>query len=128
MHDILLAYASDYTLKPIWATEVGWIGEPEDPACLDDYSWMGRSWQRVSRQQQAENLVGAFEYAKEHWEWLEAMFVFNLNFSQADYYHGCEQMRYYSVLNQTAYQALSKLRPEMQGRVNFLPLITHNAP
>lgn len=114
---------SGYAHKPLWATEVGWIAESEDAACLDDYSWAGRAWQRVSRQQQAENLVGAFEYAKTHWDWMEAMFVFNLNFSEAPYYHSCEQMRYYSVIDEAAYAALTELRPEMQGRIHYLPIV-----
>ena len=125
IHELLVNQG--YPNKPIWATEVGWIAQPEDATCLNDYSWAGRDWQRVSRQKQAENLVGAFEYAKKNWDWLEAIFVFNLNFSEANYYHGCEQMRYYSVLGKDAYQSLSELRPQMQGRINYLPLISNSA-
>lgn len=80
----------------IWATEVGWIVAPPD-ACLSDPSWTGRAWQIVTPLQQAENLVGAFRYARSHWSWMEAMFLFNLNFNNAPYYSTCEQMRYYSV-------------------------------
>lgn len=112
--------------KPIWATEVGWIVEPDNSQCLNDSSWNGRVWQKVSKQKQAENLVGAFQYAQANYPWLQAIFVFNLNFDQATYYAACEQMRYYSVLSAPAYQALAGLHPELQGRVNYLPLLMGN--
>ncbi len=82
--------------RKIWATEVGWIVAPPD-VCLSDPSWTGRAWQIVSPLQRAENVVGAFTYARSHWPWLEAMFLWNLNFNSAGYYSVCEQMRYYSI-------------------------------
>lgn len=92
--------------KTIWATEFGWIVTP--PAhCLADPSWDGRLWQIVSEQKQADNLVGAFQYATANWPWMEAMFIFNLNFNQAGYYPECEQMRYYAVQGRPAEAALS---------------------
>lgn len=109
--------------RPIWATEVGWIAAPDDEACLNDGSWSGRAWQQVSRQQQAENLAGAFHYAAANYPWLQAIFVFNLNFDQAPYYHDCEQMRFYSVQSAAAYTALAGLRPQLPQRINYLPII-----
>lgn len=109
--------------KPIWATEVGWIAAPDDATCLTDGSWNGRAWQQVSRQQQAENLVGAFHYATANYPWLQGLFVFNLNFDEALYYHDCEQMRFYSVQSAEAYTALAGLRPQLPGRINYLPII-----
>jgi len=122
IHQLLVAEGGT-AAKPIWATEVGWIAEPDDAACLTDGSWQGRAWQRVSRQVQAENLVGAFRYAEEHYPWLAAIFVFNLNFNQAPYYPACEQMRYYSVLGNEAYAALAALRPHPTQRLNYLPSV-----
>lgn len=122
IHQLLVAEGGALA-KPIWATEVGWIAEPDNPACLTDGSWSGRAWQRVSRQQQADNLVGAFHYAEEHYPWLQGIFVFNLNFNQARYYHDCEQMRFYSVLEHEAYAALAALRPHLAQRLNYLPII-----
>lgn len=113
------------TAKPIWATEVGWLVEPDDPACLEDYSWAGRGWQRVSATKQAENLVGAFTYAHEHWPWLGGIFVFNLNFQAAPYYHSCEQMRYYS-LQAGSETALRAMIHELFDFI-YLPLIAHQA-
>jgi hypothetical protein len=91
--------------KPIWATEVGWLTPPV-PQCLSDYRWPTRTWQIVTPEKQAQNLVGAFTYARSHWPWLQAMFVFNLDFSSVPWYDNCEQMRYYSVNRQPTYDAL----------------------
>ncbi|MEJ2747328.1 MAG: hypothetical protein P8183_05380, partial [Anaerolineae bacterium] len=97
--------------KTIWATEFGWIVEP--PAeCLADPSWYGRAWQIVSEQKQADNLVGAFQYAAAHWPWMEAMFVFYLNFNQAGY-AACEQMQYYAVQGRPAEAALTAMPKEI---------------
>ena len=91
--------------KPVWATEVGWLTPPPD-ACLTDPRWSSRTWQIVAPQKQADNLVGAFRYARSHWSWLQAMFVFNFDFSLVPWYDTCEQMRYYSVNQDPAYSAL----------------------
>lgn len=111
-----------YANKSIWATEMGWITEPADAACLNDYSWSGRTWQRVTRQTQAENITGAFKYARAQWPWMGAMFVFNLNFDQATYYHPCEQMRFYSIQNSETELALRGMIHEMFTFV-YLPII-----
>ena len=91
--------------KKMWATEFGWIVEP--PAhCLADGSWAGRQWQIVTEAEQAQNLVGAYQYATRHWPWLEAMFIFNLNFNHRGDLDECEQMRYYAVQDRPAEAAL----------------------
>lgn len=114
--------ASDYANKPVWATEVGWLAEPDDARCLNDYSWAGRTWQRVTRQKQAENMIGAFKHGYTEWPWLGAMFVFNLNFDQAPYYHVCEQMRYYSIQSSATETALQGMMQELFEFV-YLPVI-----
>jgi hypothetical protein len=103
----------------IWATEVGWITEPAEE-CIGHPSWKGRYWQIVSPQRQAENLVGAFEYARTNWPWLQALFVFNLDFNTAPYYEPCEQMRYYSILGRDAEAALQAMT-KLDQRI-YLPL------
>jgi hypothetical protein len=35
----------------------------------------------MSDQAQADNLVGAFQYARANWPWLGGIFVFNLDFN-----------------------------------------------
>ena len=104
----------------IWATEVGWIVEPPDE-CIGHPSWAGRYWQIVSEQKQAENLVGAFRYARFHWPWLQALFVFNLDFVTAPWYHECEQMRYYSVHGRPAADALDAMPKSVLS--TYLPLV-----
>jgi hypothetical protein len=111
-----------YGHEKIWATETGWITEPMDAACLNDPTWAGRAWQRVSIEKQAANLAGAFRYARANYPWLAAMFVFNLNFDSAPWYESCEQMRYYSIQSTTAAGALQGVIWEA-SRFVYLPLI-----
>ncbi|WP_420643035.1 hypothetical protein [Candidatus Leptofilum sp.] len=100
--------------KQIFATEFGWIVEP--PAdCLSNDSWAGRAWQIVSEQKQADNLVGAYEYATANYPWLGGMFLFNLNFNVAPWITDqCEQMRYYAIANRPAEAALAAM-PKVEG-------------
>ncbi len=105
---------------PIWATEVGWLVTPPS-SCLSDPRWQGRIWQIVTPVQQATNLVGAFHYARLHWPWMRAMFVFNLDFNLAPWYDECEQMRYYSVVGQPAFLALGRMSREIYHR--YLPVL-----
>lgn len=100
--------------KQIFATEFGWIVEP--PAnCLSSPSWSGRAWQIVSEPKQADNLVGAYEYATTNYPWLSGMFIFNLNFNVAPWITDqCEQMRYYAVANRPAEAALTAM-PKVAG-------------
>jgi len=106
--------------KPVWATEVGWLTPPPS-YCLTDPRWPSRTWQIVTPQKQADNLVGAFRYARLHWPWMQAMFVFNYDFSLVPWYDECEQMRYYSVNQDPAYSALVAM-PKIWYYVH-LPLI-----
>ncbi len=115
--------------KSVWATEFGWLVIPPDH-CLSDGSWNGRLWQLVTEAKQASNLVGAFQYAAANWPWMEAMFVFNLNFNTAPYYPECEHMRYYAVRHRPAEQALRempKATPQPQGELLVQPAALHLA-
>lgn len=38
---------------------------------------------KVSPQQQADCLAGAYKYPEQHWPWMQRMFVFNLDHSTA---------------------------------------------
>jgi len=100
--------------KQIFATEFGWITQPPDE-CLTTDGWPDRAWQIVDEQKQADNLVGAYEYATTHYPWLAGMFIFNLNFNVAPWItNPCEQMRYYSVVNRPAEAALTAM-PKVEG-------------
>ena len=108
-----------YEDKKIWATEMGWLREPYS-YCLGTSSWKGRGWQTVAPQAQADNLVGAFQYAQEQWPWMGAMFIFNYNFSEVRYYWYCEHMRSYSIKNQFADVALKQMNLPYR---HFMPLV-----
>ena len=103
----------------VWATEVGWIVTPPT-ACQSDPSWNGRLWQSVSPAKQADNLTGAFWYARAHWPWMEAMFAFNLDINYIPYYSPCEQMSYYSVSGRPAEARLGAMSKGFHR--TFLPM------
>ncbi len=60
--------------KQIWETEIGYDANPQAPS--------GYSGWTVSDQQQATYLVQLFQYARSHYPWLGAIFVWNLNFQE----------------------------------------------
>jgi hypothetical protein len=100
--------------KQIFATEFGWITQPPNH-CLTSGGWPDRAWQIVSEQKQADNLVGAYEYATTHYPWMGGMFIFNLNFNVAPWItNECEQMRFYGVVNRPAEAALAAM-PKVAG-------------
>ena len=69
----------------------------------------------MSEQKQADNLVGAYEYATTNYPWLGGMFIFNLNFNVAPWITDqCEQMRYYAIANRPAEVALTVM-PKSAG-------------
>lgn len=59
--------------KQIWLTEFGWT--TKNQAKGYEYG------QYNSEQQQAEYLVRAYQYAREHYPWVGVMFLWNLNFA-----------------------------------------------
>jgi len=58
--------------KQIWETEIGYDSNPMAPAGYNGWT--------VNEQQQATYLVQLFQYARAHYPWLGAIFVWNLNF------------------------------------------------
>lgn len=109
--------------KPMWATEFGWIRDPE----ADGYGWCKQmpafydyfGWMLVSEQQQADYLRRAFAYADAHWPWMEAMFVWNLDWNDQNW--ECEHVRFFSIRHVAgdpaqAYGALAAL-PKRPGPV-----------
>jgi hypothetical protein len=90
--------------RPIWATEFGWLVQTA-PLCYEWGDWPTRRWQMVSEQQQADYLVRAFDLAERSWPWMEAMFVFNMDFATTAWTAGCpgaanvcDPARFYSML------------------------------
>jgi hypothetical protein len=58
--------------KQIWETEIGYDSNPMAPAGYNGWT--------VSDQQQASYLVELLQYARTHYPWMGAIFVWNLNF------------------------------------------------
>jgi hypothetical protein len=68
--------------KRIWATEIGWLRDYTAGGC-GDAAWAGTfGGFQVSDQAQAAELVDAYTYARANWQWMGAMFVFNLDFDR----------------------------------------------
>jgi hypothetical protein len=56
--------------KQVWLLEFGWTSDRLHPS----YAWYA-----ISEEQKGENLVKAFQYARQHWSpWIGAMFVWTL--------------------------------------------------
>ncbi len=98
IYDLLVQHG--LAQKSIWATEFNWLrdwtedgGMPTD--CLAEYEAVF-GWMEVSEEEQAEYITRAFQYADEHWPWMGAMFVWNLDWHN---YHpwDCEAARYFSL-------------------------------
>jgi hypothetical protein len=103
--------------KPVWATEFGWLIHPPT-CCLSRSDWPDRAWQAVSERQQARYVLRAFAYAERNWPWMEAMFLWNLDYSRYpdevdEICPSCDSMGWYSILNpdgspRMAYQWLAR--------------------
>lgn len=101
LHAVMLANGDS---RPMWATEFGWVLDPGQfgASCnLGEHDWT-RQPERV----QADYLVRAYQYARANWPWMQALFIFNLDFA-TDYWQGgcqaggnayCNPPRWYSIL------------------------------
>ncbi len=102
---IMLNYNDAAT--PIWITEMGWNLKTHWD--LGEYHNQG-----VSELEQAQYIQRAYQKIQTNWPWVEAAFLFNLDFSLAPWYKADQQMRWYAVLNpdrtpRPAYTALMQL-------------------
>ena len=92
--------------KTVWATEVGWTAAAADEQ---------QSWLKVSEEQQASYLIGAFEKAKHDCPWLELIVVWNLSTGLQPH----DEKRGYSIVDDQynphpAYVALAQMpKPRM---------------
>jgi hypothetical protein len=93
---VMVAYGDGS--KPVWATEAGWIVEP--PASCRDYpDWSSWWWQRVSLSTQAAYLVRAYRYAQGNWPWMQAMFMWNMDYNLASWNEFCNPIGWFAILN-----------------------------
>jgi hypothetical protein len=89
--------------KPVWATEFGWIIRPPD-CCQTRDDWHAHDWYAVSEGKQANYILRAYRYADRYWPWMEAMFLWNLDYSRYPRAYDetcpyCDSMGWYSILN-----------------------------
>jgi hypothetical protein len=106
---IMLTHGDDAT--PVWITEFGWVlqsnwnlGEHQSAA--------------VSEAMQAQYLADAYRQIQQDWPFVEAAFLFNLDFSTVSWYPANEPMRWYAILNpdRSPRPAYTALRQEMRSR------------
>lgn len=88
--------------KQVWATEAGWLLDPATVdlgACRDKPGVRAALWAAMDSQTAARYTTDAFSYAYKNWPWMDAIFLFNLDFSLAPWYSDpCEPMTFYSLL------------------------------
>jgi hypothetical protein len=77
---------------PIWITEAGWVLKSDWD--LGEHASVG-----VTEQQQAKYLAQTYAKAAQDWPFVDAVFLFNLDFSTVPWYPAAEPMRWYSILN-----------------------------
>jgi hypothetical protein len=108
-HEIM--QANDDGETPIWITEVGWVLQTNFD--LGEHATIG-----VTEQQQAEYLARAYTKAEQEWPFVEALFLFNLDFSTVPWYPAPEPMRWYSILNpyRTPRPAYTALRDALHAQ------------
>lgn len=96
---------------PIWITEFGWVIHSNFN--LGDHQSIA-----VSEAQQAQYLTQAYRHIQQQWPFVQAAFLFNLDFSTAPWYPAAEPMRWYAILNpdRTPRPAYIDLRQEMRNR------------
>jgi len=101
--------------KPVWITEFGWATQNTSPG----YEF-GNA---VSYQQQADYIVGAMKLTHERYPWVEAMFVWNLNFAPLKAKEGqpLHEQASFSLLDASgkarpAYNAVKRYLGALRGR------------
>ena len=77
---------------PVWITELGWALESQwDLGEHEKYA--------VTEEQQALYLAEAYLKAQQEWPFVQAIFLFNLDFSTVSWYPAAEPMRWFAILN-----------------------------
>ncbi|MCB9099600.1 MAG: PD40 domain-containing protein [Anaerolineales bacterium] len=89
----------------IWVTELGWV-------IASNWDLGEHQAIAVSEAQQAQYLSAAFDKLETNWPFVQAVFLFNLDFSTVAWYPASEPMRWYAILNpdRTPRPAYTELR------------------
>ncbi len=90
---------------PIWITETGWVLNSDWD--LGEHQSIG-----MTQAEQGEYLARSYTKIQEEWPFIQAMFLFNLDFSTVSWYPAAEPMRWYAILNpdRTPRPAYTRLR------------------
>ena len=81
MRDLMVQYGLGD--KPMWATAFGWVRDPSSDGysvCHSSGDSAPAEWFDVPEDTQADYLVRSFEHADANWPWMEAMFLWALDF------------------------------------------------
>jgi len=102
--------------KQMWAIEFGWfVNNCPGEDCSGP--WTGRTWQLVTKSNQADYLVRAYDYAYQNWPWMGVMTFFNLDFNTVSWYQCCDPIRGYGIANNPAYDALKNMPKQISGSI-----------
>jgi len=84
IREILLGFG---VYKRIWSTETGWLRDYRAECNPQNAPWVVFfQGFEVTEQQQSDQIVNAFQYARANWPWLGAIFPFNLDFNKRPYW------------------------------------------
>ncbi len=112
--------------KQMWAIEFGWIVDTRNCPGQDcSGPWESRVWQIVSKSNQADYLVRAYNHAYLNWPWMGVMTFFNLDFNIVPWYQCCDPIRGYGIASNPAYDALKNMPKQTSGGPHkwYFPLV-----
>jgi hypothetical protein len=102
--------------KQMWAIEFGWfVNNCPGEDCTGP--WTDNAWQIVTKDQQADYLVRAYNYAYQNWPWMGVMTFFNLDFNTVPWYACCDPIRGYAIADNPAYDALKNMPKYTSGSI-----------
>ena len=79
--------------SPLWLTETGYVRRTPAWDLGEQAPWT------IGEQAQADYLVQTLDYVEANYPYVEAVFLFNLDFSTVDWYSAGEQMRAFAILD-----------------------------
>jgi hypothetical protein len=108
-HQVMIANGDGQT--PIWITEVGWVLQ-------SDWDLGEHQGISVTQEQQAQYLAETYATVQQNWPFVQAVFLFNLDFSTVFWYPAPEPMRWYAILNpdRTPRPAYIQLKQAMRAQ------------
>ncbi len=95
--------------KRLWSTETGWMRDFVAGGC-GSASWASLfAGFQVSNTEQANQLVGAFQYSRANWSWMGTLFVFNLDFNSRSQGLCTDEQGWFAVKGYSAEAALENM-------------------